>query len=357
MIVIEQLQTYLRTRFDPTLQVLSVQALNSAANKSGNFTSAYRADIQDAHGQTRSVVVKQIVATGFGLEEPEDRVRHLLWCYRAYTELPRHPNALDIGFNRSDTSWVSLADSQEFFLIEEYVEGSGYYLDLEQMLARRQPHDRDNARCEALAVYLSTLHHEKRMDAGRYLRALRELIGGGEGVIGLIDGYPPDFKQRHSQLLLTLQQRCLERVWQLAQVPGRVCQSHGDFHPWNILFRSGVDFSVIDRSRSCWNDPAADVGSMLMNYLFVGLREPTLRQSAGLQLASRFLETYLAASNDYDILTTLGPQLAMRSLAVASPVFYPHIPEELRIRLFTLALHIAQSQCLPQQVDQWLDAA
>ena len=34
---------------------------------------------------------------------------------------------------------------------------------------------------------------------------------------------------------------------------------HGDFHPWNLLFREGVEFSVLDRSRGEWGEPADDV--------------------------------------------------------------------------------------------------
>ena len=29
---------------------------------------------------------------------------------------------------------------------------------------------------------------------------------------------------------------------------------HGDFHTWNILFREGTDFSVLDRSRGEWGE-------------------------------------------------------------------------------------------------------
>lgn len=351
---VEQMQAYLQEVFDPKCEVLSLQAANTSEFKVGNFSEVFFVRIRDVTGRERRIVIKKVIAQGFGLEDSPDRARHLLWCYTAYTALPGHPNALDVGFIRSDGTWVSMAQSQDYFLIEEFVEGTGYHQDLTDILARHQLIEQDKARARALALYLGELHREKKIDPLHYMRAFREMVGGGEGIMGLIDAFPTDFKRRHSDLLLALQMSCLERVWHLSQVPRPTCQTHGDFHPWNILFRTDVDFSVIDRSRSAWDDPAVDVGSMAMNYLFLGIREGNLEQSAGIQLLTLFLETYLSTTSDYEILTTLGPHLAMRAMAAASPVFYPHIPEELRLSLFNLALHLVQQSVLSPDVRSWI---
>jgi len=49
----------------------------------------------------------------------------------------------------------------------------------------------------------------------------------------------------------------------------RLSQVHGDFHPWNVLFREGVDFTVLDRSRGERGEPADDVTAMTINYIFI----------------------------------------------------------------------------------------
>jgi len=49
------------------------------------------------------------------------------------------------------------------------------------------------------------------------------------------------------------------------------------FHPWNLLFRTETDFSVLDRSRGEWGEPADDVAALAVNYLFFGLRRSTAR--------------------------------------------------------------------------------
>jgi len=49
-------------------------------------------------------------------------------------------------------------------------------------------------------------------------------------------------------------------------------QIHGDFHPWNILFRPGIDFQLLDRSRGEYGDPADDLTSLTVNYFFFSLQ-------------------------------------------------------------------------------------
>jgi len=48
---------------------------------------------------------------------------------------------------------------------------------------------------------------------------------------------------------------------------------HGDYHPWNILFRQAVDFKVLDRSPGRVGEHAADdMSAMSINYIFYALQ-------------------------------------------------------------------------------------
>jgi aminoglycoside phosphotransferase (APT) family kinase protein len=51
----------------------------------------------------------------------------------------------------------------------------------------------------------------------------------------------------------------------LKSLTHRLRQVHGDFHPWNILFRSAAEFSLLDRSRGEYGDPADDFRGFLSN--------------------------------------------------------------------------------------------
>jgi hypothetical protein len=115
----------------------------------------------------------------------------------------------------------------------------------------------------------------------------------------------------------------------------RLRQVHGDFHPWNILFRQGTDFTVIDRSRGEWGDPADDVTSLTMNYLFFALQSSGRVDGPLHTLFQRFWTRYLAASGDRELLEVAAPFFAFRGLVMANPMWYPRLPPGIRRALLT----------------------
>src|SRR5205823_1471069 len=100
-------------------------------------------------------------------------------------------------------------------------------------------------------------------------------------------------------------------------------QVHGDFHPWNILFGTGAEFRVLDRSRGEWGDPADDVASITANYVFFSLQRSGRLEGALETLFSRFWDRYSDRSHDRELPEVVAPFLAFRGLVMASPVWYP----------------------------------
>src|SRR5205823_6374435 len=108
----------------------------------------------------------------------------------------------------------------------------------------------DVACVDALAAYLATLHGGVLEGAGpvRYRRAIRDLLGHGEGIFGIIDGFPP-IAGVSQQRLHAIEKRCVEWRWRLREHEGRLAPTHGDFHPFNVVFDTGTRFTVLDASR------------------------------------------------------------------------------------------------------------
>jgi aminoglycoside phosphotransferase family enzyme len=115
---------------------------------------------------------------------------------------------------------------------------------------------------------------------------------------------------------------------------------HGDFHPWNILFREGVDFTVLDRSRGEWGEPADDVSAMTMNYVFYSLQKYGKLTGIFENLFGLFWENYLQKTNDVEILEVVQLFYAWRGLVVASPIWYPHLEEQVRIKLLNFVKNV-----------------
>ena len=151
------------------------------------------------------------------------------------------------------------------------------------------------------------MHADKRDEPTLYVRRLRELIGHGECVMGILDSYPHPWPTLPPEACEALECALVRWRWRLRNRAHRLSRTHGDFHPWNLLFREGTDFSVLDRSRGEWGEPADDVAALGINYLFFGMRKAARHGQRGVAepfatLFGDFLTTYIEASRDHDIL-------------------------------------------------------
>jgi len=293
-------------------------------------------------GMPRSLVVSRTrPAKGFGHDYPADRAWQALYGHTAYNSFPRHVRSRDVGFVCDSGELVSAADATEFFQLVEKAGGQLYWLDLDRMLDG-PPTDLDRARAEALACFLAEAHAARRDEPTLYERRIRELIGHGECLMGILDSYPHPFQPLPPGACEAMERAAIAWRWRLRGRSHRLARTHGDFHPWNILFREGVDFSVLDRSRGEWGESADDVSALGVNYLFFGLRksassDPATVAEPFLSLFRRFLETYLTASGDAELLEVLPPFFAFRALVIAHPRWYPALTTETRAALICFA--------------------
>jgi Ser/Thr protein kinase RdoA (MazF antagonist) len=172
-----------------------------------------------------------------------------------------------------------------------------------------------------------------------YRRRIRELLGHGECMFGVDDSYP-DGGPVSLATLQEIERRALAWRWKLRGRDARLCQVHGDFHPWNILFREGADFSVLDRSRGEWGEAADDVACLTLNYLFFSLQRSGRLQGAFERLFRGFWERYLERSRDAQMLEVVAPFFAFRGLVMANPVWYPALGEEIRGKMLRFVLNV-----------------
>jgi aminoglycoside phosphotransferase family enzyme len=160
--------------------------------------------------------------------------------------------------------------------------------------------------------------------------------------MGILDSYPHPYPLLPPETCAAIERSAVDARWRLRDRHRRLSRTHGDFHPWNILFREGTDFSLLDRSRGEWGEPADDVAALGINYLFFGLRRRAARAERRAAeplrfLFCAFLEAYLRASGDQDVLEVLPPFLAFRALVIAHPLWYPELDDSTRRALILFA--------------------
>jgi hypothetical protein len=353
-----EIDRYLKSIAGPGAQLKNSRVLGEEPGEHDLKGYGYGTPVQvdfEVDGQQRRAVLHTVSPGPFGHEHMADRAQALLWDHSSFNKLPRHVRSIDVGAWRTDGSAVSLGNAEEFFTLTEYVEGRGYFEDFMRMLDDPKLADQDIARSDALCDYLVDIHRVKSLEAGLYVRRIRELIGNSECIMGLIDSYPdrPDIRKYG---LEDIEQRCVEWRWNLKGRVHRLSQVHGDFHPWNILFREGTDFQVIDRSRGEWGEPADDVTCLTMNYFFFSLQRSGRLEGNFETLFMRFWERYLEKSGDSEILRVAAPFFAFRGLVMASPVWYPSLPDNIRQQLFRFTRAVLSEDCFnPAEVHRYCE--
>jgi len=306
-------------------------------------------------GAARRVVVESVRPGPFGHEHMADRAQPLLWAHHAFGSLPRHVASLDVGAVRAGGELETLGSAEELFMLADFVDGHEYADDLLRIRASGRAEHRDFERADALCDYLVGIHRLAGPDAGLYLRRIRELIGHGECIFGVSDSYP-EKGPVDPAILEQIESRCIAWRWKLKRRSHRLRQVHGDFHPWNILFREGTDFSVLDRSRGEWGDAADDVSCLTLNYLFFSLQRSGRLEGEFERLWRGFWERYLERSNDAELLEVAAPFIAFRGLVMANPIWYPALDATLRQKMLRFVLNVlAQPRFDPARANGYFE--
>jgi thiamine kinase-like enzyme len=292
------------------------------------------------NGQKKSYVMSSMTKNIFGHEHFSDRAQSLLLAHSNFNNLTKHVKSIDVGVYTNSGDLKSIGDSEEFFIITEKIEGNEYFLDLERIKNDGYLKEIDKRRAIALAEYLAEIHSLKNNEKSLYTRRIRELIGHGECFMGLADSYPEKIDFTDYDELKEIEKKCIEWRYKIKNKIERLCQVHGDYHPWNILFREGTDFTVIDRSRGEWGEAADDIASMSINYLFYSLQTHGEIKGPFLELFNIFWETYLNKTNDKEILSVIAPFYAWRSLVIASPIWYPKLEKRIRRKIFNFTHNV-----------------
>ncbi|MBP2685328.1 MAG: uncharacterized protein H6Q81_233, partial [Deltaproteobacteria bacterium] len=132
----ERLERYLATLFRAPVAVTALVSLreSKASGAAKEYGYGHPVKVEFTVGGVRRAAVLETTSPGpFGHEHMADRARMMLWDHGAYNALPKHVRSLDVGAFDSDGNLLSVASAEEFFLLVEHVEGTGYILDLARL--------------------------------------------------------------------------------------------------------------------------------------------------------------------------------------------------------------------------------
>lgn len=344
----EQLRGHV-TRLFPGATIEAIEPLatdggimKGATEKVAGYGEVTRIVLVDAASRVHDLVWHAVGANEYGHDRRADRVAEALEAFDDSIATPGHVRAVDVGMIGADGVLHSLRDVGEPYLITEYARGTVYASDLRRIAGERTTRPGDVERLETLARYLVALHVTIPDGVVRYRRALRDLVGSGEGIFGIIDGYPTHVSSVSLQMI---EEACTKWRWRLHDRHDRLTRTHGDFHPFNILF-DGVTPRFLDASRGACGDPADDVAALAINFLAFAIDDPAAWPHGLGVLWRHWWTSYLSQRDDPELLSVIPPFLAWRTLVVCNPHFYPKLSDQGRAKLLGFIEDMLANQAL-----------
>jgi len=346
----DKVENYLKERFGGQTRLIAMEPLGE-----GVHGTAYRVRFKGPEGESRQIM-KTLFHSRFGHDHYSDRAQVLLLAHANFNEMPRHVRATDVVGEAGDRL-ISIKDAREFYIFMEEAGGSSYFDDLDSILKRGGLNDLDRERARMLAHFIADVHAMKYEgdDAKTlYRRRIRDLIGHGECIMGIIDAYEPVDFTTDSELVSYATESL--RWWgRIRDRQERLCNVHGDFHPGNIRLQEKA-FMLLDRSRGSWGEPADDVSCLAMNYIHYAVKDRGTFEGPFADLFRLFLDAYLEKTGDDIFFNVSQPFFAFRVLVIANPKFYPDDTKETKRKLMDFGFSVLEEERFePERIADYLE--
>jgi len=356
----QKLESYLSRLFGRRVDFISLRKLGEGFHNAG-FLLSFKVGRRE-----RRLVMRIVRAdTGWGHDYLGDRAAVLLLQHRLFNTAPRGTccRSVDVAALSKNGDIVSIGDALEFFdLVEEVTDRQGkpYVEDLFRIARDRAVSEQDLKRCDVLVDYLAMLHSEKRNNPILYKRHIRDLVGHGEMLMGVVDTYPDirtlDFT--NPKEMERIEVKAVEWRNRIKFMSHRLSRIHGDFHPFgNIRFRKDDSILALDLAREEFGEPADDVSCLSINYIFFSVWHYGKFVDPFRTLFNRFMEGYIKATGDKEILSVIAPFYAFRGLVVAHPLYYPDMEYTKRRLIFNFIINVLDHETFdPSKVSEYLGA-
>jgi len=343
----ESVQAYLCQAYGEDARLLDLGAIGTL-DKQGIKRFGYGKPLLirfEVGGELLEGVLSVMRGDKYGHQFYWDRAAILMFQYETSARLPKHVRPLGLGYVDGRDQLVPVFTPKEFFILNEKLTGYDYFQDLDR-IGREGLRPEDVEQTRAFARWLAEIHATKNDDPDLYYRHTRNLLGASECIMGLIDeAFPHPCPFLPDEQFQALEKRLIDWRWKLRGFAHRLAATHGDFHPWNILVDGKGGFSVLDRSRGEWGEPADDVATLAANYLLFGLlQSPDSGRLGGdfLTLWNVLFEEYLEVTGDAEALAVMAPAFVFRGLVIVSPEWYPEHPLPVRQALVRFLTNVLE---------------
>lgn len=338
---------YLEQKFSSRIDILEYKRLGTGWHGTG-----YKITFE-ANGKKQSIVLRTKRPEGFSHDYAADRIASFLIQHNLASKLPKHNKSIDV-VGISKRGLVSIGNCNEFFHVVELAEGKPYMGELYEIKKKNIVTDLDLEKTKILSDYLAEIHKIKFHNEIRgdnttslaksiYRRHLRDCIGHGEMLIGVLDTYPDKLSWTNKREFAKIVNMANELREDLKGNYKRLSLVHGDFHPGNILFKN-KDFEVLDASREIWGEPADDLTALGINYIWFSIMQNGDFSGNFKKLFLSLWNDYLQKTKDYEINYIAPLFFAFRGVVIAHPLFYKEQSNDCRRKIFKFVVNILREK-------------
>lgn len=330
MITKDIVKGYLKDKYGE-VEILNLEELGSGWHGTG-----YKLEFKHK-GEIKKVLVKSLRPWLLGHDYAADRAGVFLLQHEQSKIVPNHENCIDVVGIKDDGNLI-ISECKDFFQVKEFISGEFYFQDLDRVF-KDGITEKDKERAIMIAEYLANMHkmefsgsEEKR--SSLLLRHTRDCVGHGETLMGVIDSYPAEYQE----MMINILKKVVEYREKHKNDRKKIVCCHGDFHPGNIVFNEAI--VMLDSARVIWGEPADDVTSILMNFIWYALRKEGTYTGDFKELGDIFWNKYIELTGDKDIIKIAPIYFAFRGLVVGHPDFYPDQTEETRKKLYNFVENV-----------------
>jgi len=350
-------QKYLNEKEGRPVKIAEYEKLGSGWHGTGykvKFSNKVKGKME-----IKEIVIRTLMPANFSHDWISDRAKVFVLQHELAHAIPNHIKSFDVSGYTKSGGLVSLGDIKEYFQIVEVAKGISYSQDFQRIMKTGKLSDADIKKAIILSDYLAKLHSMKFKGSKEELRSVRrrhsrDALGHGEMMIGVVDTYPDNFSFITKDRMTNIICKAAKFRENIKDVPFVPCRMHGDFHPGNVRF-DGKRLELLDASREAYGDPADDLTTMAINYIWFAVMQAGKFDGPFAKLFNAYWNNYFRKTKDSHIPKTAGIYFAFRGVVVAHPVFYSLQSDNVRRKMMRFVENVLSAKAFdPKKINMYL---
>ena len=347
-------QKYLEAKEGRSVRMIKYEKLGSGWHGTG-----YKVKYESQKGKAKEVVLRTLMPANFSHDWLSDRAKVFVLQHELARAIPNHIKSFDVSGYTKGGGLVSLGDIKEYFQIVEIAKGISYSQDFQRIMGTGKLAEGDIRKAIRLSDQLVRIHGKKFKGSKDELRSVRrrhsrDALGHGEMMIGVVDTYPDRSSFITKAKLTDIICKAKKFREGIKDVPFTPCRMHGDFHPGNVLF-DGKKLTLLDASREAYGDPADDVTTMAINYIWFAVMQTGKFDGPFAKLFNAYWNNYFRKTKSRHILKTAGIYFVFRGVVVAHPVFYHLQSDSVRKKMLKFVENVLSAKAFdPKKINKYL---